>query len=45
MAVILLLTLEQMEWAVFLSVTFFKHAYEIYSVEKERSFSVMEKIL
>lgn len=35
MAVILLLTLEQMEWAVFLSVTFFQNASEIYSVEKE----------
>jgi len=45
MAVILLLTLEQMEWAVFLSVTFFQNACEINSVEKERSFSVMEKIL
>jgi len=45
MAVILLLTLEHMEWAVFFSITFFWHACEIYSVEKDRSFSVMEKIL
>jgi hypothetical protein len=45
MTVILLLTLEQMEWAVFLSVTFFQHACKIYSVEKEWSFSVTEKIL
>jgi hypothetical protein len=45
MGVILLLTLEQMELAVFLSTTFFRHAWEICSVEKERSFSAMEKIL